>query len=61
MAYEIRLRENKWLLEGGWGWSVYEVTLNGHAELVDWGWSPTQAEALNDANYYLDVKENQNG
>lgn len=61
MAYEIRLRENKWLLEGGWGWSVYEVTLNGHAELVDWGWELEQEQALNEANYVINVKEEPNG
>lgn len=57
MAYEIRLRRNKWDPNGGWNWRIWAVKKGGYEELVEWGWAPSQAEALNDANYHFDILE----
>lgn len=60
MEFEIRLRENKWDVTGGWNWRLWQQAFGGVEKLINWGWAPTQSEALNDANYYLDVLEEDN-
>lgn len=61
MEYEIRLRENRWDVTGGWNWRVWEQSFGGKEKLVGWGWEPDQGQALTEANYFIDTRENPNG
>lgn len=58
MEYEIRLRRNTWTEKGGWNWRVFELSNRGEAPVLrDWGWESDQGQALTEANYALDMRE----
>lgn len=54
MEYEIRLRENRWDVTGGWNWRVWEQAFGGKEKMVGWGWEVGQSDALTEANNFIE-------